>query len=46
MFLKVFWKEPFFGFNGKYTKDNTIVVDDNPLKYVLNPSKNVILLKT
>jgi hypothetical protein len=46
VFLKVIWKELFFGFNGRYAEDNTIVVDDSPLKHMLNPSKNVILPET
>jgi hypothetical protein len=43
VFLKVLRKELFFGFNGRYVEDNTIIVDDNPPKHVLNPSENVIL---
>ena len=43
MFLKVLWKELFFGFNNRYIEDNTIIIDDNPPKHMLNPSENVIL---
>jgi hypothetical protein len=46
VFLKVIWKELFFGFNSRYAEDNTIIVDDSPPKQVLNPSENVILLET
>jgi hypothetical protein len=43
VFLKVLRKELFFGFNGRYAEDNTIIVDGSPPKHVLNPSENVIL---
>jgi hypothetical protein len=43
VFLKVLQKELFFGFNGRYAKDNTIIVDDSPPKHMLNPFENVIL---
>jgi hypothetical protein len=46
MFLKVMWKQLFFGYNGRYLEDNTVIVDDSPLKHVLNPIENVILPET
>jgi hypothetical protein len=46
MFFKVFCKELFCGFEGRYAKDNIIIVDDSPPKHVLNPSENVILPET
>jgi hypothetical protein len=42
-FLKV---KGFCGFEGRYAKDNIIIVDDSPPKHVLNPSENVILPET
>jgi hypothetical protein len=33
----------FSGFGSRYYAENTIVVDDSPMKHVLNPSENVIL---
>ena len=46
MFLKVIRKHLFFGFNGRHAKGNTIIVDDSPVKHVLNPPQNVILPET
>jgi hypothetical protein len=46
MFLKVIRKTLFFGFNGRYVEDNTVVVDDSPSKHMLNPSESVILPET
>jgi hypothetical protein len=46
MFLKVLRKELFFGFDGRYVENNTVIIVDNPLKHMLNPSKNVILPET
>ena len=46
LFLKMLQKHLFSSFRGRYSIDNTIVVDDSPVKYILNPSENIILLKT
>jgi hypothetical protein len=46
MFLKVIRRHLFFGFNGRHTKDNTVIVDDSLAKHVLNPPQNVILPET
>ena len=44
IFLKMLSKGLFRRFNGKFTKDNTIIIDDSPVKHILNDSKNVLLL--
>ena len=31
-------------FNGKFTKENTLVIDDSLVKHILNDSENVLLL--
>jgi len=36
----------FKGSHGNFPPENTIVVDDNPSKHIMNNSKNVILLDT
>jgi hypothetical protein len=46
IFLKVIWKHLFFGFNGRYSKYNTKIVDDSPPKHLLNSIEIVILPKT
>jgi hypothetical protein len=46
LFLKTIQKYLFSGFGGRYSIENTIVVDDNPVKHILNPSENVILLES
>jgi hypothetical protein len=46
LFLKTIQKHLFHSFGGRYSAENTIVVDDNLVKHVLNPSKNVILPKS
>ena len=33
-----------YNINGKFTKENTVILDDNPIKHILNDSKNVLLL--
>jgi hypothetical protein len=43
LFLKSIQKHLFHGFGGRYCLENTIVVDDSPMKHVLNPSENIIL---
>jgi hypothetical protein len=43
LFLKNIQKCLFHDFNGRYSVDNTIIVDDSPIKHVLNPSENIIL---
>ena len=46
LFLKTLQDHLFSTFEGRYTMDNTIVVDDSPVKHVLNPSENIILPET
>ena len=43
IFLKTLNKGLFCRFNGKFTKDNTIIIDDSLVKHILNDSKNVLL---
>jgi hypothetical protein len=43
LFLKTVQKHLFSSFEGRYSIENTIVVDDSPVKHVLNPPENVIL---
>jgi hypothetical protein len=38
LFLKTIQKHLFSSFRGRYSAENTIVVDDSPVKHVLNPS--------
>jgi hypothetical protein len=45
-FLKTIQKHLFSSFGGRYSTKNTVVVDDSPVKHVLNPSENVILLES
>ena len=42
IFLKTLNKGLFTKFNGKFRKNNTIIIDDSPLKHILNDSKNVL----
>ena len=44
IFLKMLSKGVFHIFNGKFTKDNTIIFNDSPVKHILNDSENVLLL--
>jgi hypothetical protein len=46
LFLKTLQKQLFRTFGGRYSADNTIIVDDSPMKHVLNPAENVILPET
>ena len=43
IFLKTLSKRLFGRFGGKFTKENTLVIDDCPVKHILNDSKNVLL---
>jgi hypothetical protein len=43
LFLKTIQKYLFSSFKGRYSAENTIVVDDSLVKHVLNPSENIIL---
>ena len=43
IFLKTLSKRLFGRFGGKFTKENTLVIDDSPVKHILNNSKNVLL---
>ena len=41
--LKTLSKGLFCRFNGKFTKDSTIIIDDSPMKHIFNDSENVLL---
>ena len=43
IFLKTLSKGLFCKFNGKFLKENTVIIDDNPLKHILNAPENVVL---
>ena len=43
IFLKMLSKGLFHKFNGKFTKDNTIIIDNSLVKYILNDSETVLL---
>ena len=43
IFLKTLSKGLFYKFNGKFTKDNTIIINNSPVKHILNDFKNVLL---
>ena len=43
IFLKTLSKGLFGRFNGKFTKENTLVIDDSTVKHILNNSENVLL---
>ena len=42
IFLKTLSKRLFRRFSGKFTKENTLVIDDSPVKHILNDSENVL----
>ena len=42
IFLKTLSKGLFTKFNGKFRKKNTIIIDDSPVKHILNESENVL----
>ena len=44
IFLKTLGKGLFTKFNGKFRKKNTIIIDDSPVKHILNDSENVLFL--
>ena len=46
IFLKTLSNHLFNSFDNRYTLANTLVVDDSPIKHMLNLSENVILLPT
>ena len=43
IFLKALSTGLFGRFNGKFMKENTIIVDDSLVKHILNNSENVLL---
>ena len=46
IFLKTLSNHLFNSFDGRYTSVNTLVIDDSPIKHMLNLSENVLLLPT
>ena len=44
IFLKMLSKDLFITFNGIFTKENTIIVNDSLVKHTLNDLENVLLL--
>ena len=46
LFLKMLQKHLFSRFKGRYSTDNTIIVDDSLVKHVLNFPENIILPET
>ena len=46
IFLKTLSNHLFNSFDGHYTPANTLVIDDSPIKHMLNLSENVLLLPT
>ena len=44
MFLKTLSKGLFDRFNDKFTKENTIIINNNSVKHILNDLENVLLL--
>ena len=43
IFLKTLSKGLFSRFHGKFTKENTVIIDDSPVKHILNALENVLL---
>ena len=43
IFLKTLSKSLFSRFNGKFMEENTVIIDDNPVKHILNAPENVLL---
>ena len=46
IFLKTLLNHLFNSFDGRYTPANTLVIDDSPIKHMLNLSEDVVLLPT
>jgi hypothetical protein len=46
IFLKTLKKYLFYKYGGRYNKENTIVIDDTPVKHILNDPENVVLLES
>ena len=46
IFLKTLPNHLFNSFDGRYTPANILVIDDSPIKHMLNLSENVLLLPT
>ena len=46
IFLKTLSNHLFSSSDGHYTSANTLVIDDSPIKHMLNLSENILLLPT
>ena len=46
IFLKTLSNHLFNSFDGRYTPANTLVINDSPIKHMLNLLENVVLLPT
>ena len=46
IFLKTLSNHLFNSFDSRYTPTNTLVIDDSPIKHMLNLSENVLLFPT
>ena len=46
IFLKTLSNHLFNSYDSRYTPTNTLVIDDSPIKHMVNLSKNVLLLPT
>ena len=44
IFLKTLSTHLFDKYDGQYTKENTFIIDDSPIKHMLNLKENVFLL--
>ena len=42
IFLKTLSKDLFMKFNGIFRKNNMIIIDDSPVKHILNDSENFL----
>ena len=44
IFLKTLTTHLFDKYDGQYTRENTLIIDDSPIKHMLNLKENVLLL--
>ena len=44
IFLKTLSTHLFDKYDGQYTRENTLIIDDSPIKHMLNLKENVLLL--
>lgn len=46
IFLKTLSKRVFPKLGGRYNSENTVVIDDSPVKIILNSRENIVLLES